>query len=89
VALDGSRNRCIAVRPSSLCGVRNQLEVLSYADVSHARCATKQQVTRGDTPAPEGGGEENDGPETLVPEGEFGGVDGTRTRDLRRDRRTK
>jgi integrase len=27
-----------------------------------------------------------DGPEALVPEGDFGGVDGTRTRDLRRDR---
>ena len=28
----------------------------------------------------------DDGPETLFPEGDFGGVDGTRTRDLRRDR---
>jgi integrase len=42
--------------------------------------------TRSDTPAPEENGEENEGPELLVPEGEFGGVDGTRTRDLRRDR---
>jgi len=39
------------------------------------------------TPAPEENGEENEGPETLILEGEFGGVDGTRTRDLRRDRR--
>jgi hypothetical protein len=42
--------------------------------------------TRSDTPAPEDRDEGNDDLETLIPEGEFGGVDGTRTRDLRRDR---
>ena len=42
--------------------------------------------TRSDTPALEENGEENEGPELLVPEGKNGGVDGTRTRDLRRDR---
>jgi hypothetical protein len=42
--------------------------------------------TRSGTPAPEDRDEETDHLETVVPEGEFGGVDGTRTRDLRRDR---
>ena len=39
-----------------------------------------------DTPAPGEKSDEEDGPETLIPEGDVGGVDGTRTRDLRRDR---
>ena len=39
-----------------------------------------------DTPAPGEEGEKDDGPKTLIPEGDVGGVDGTRTRDLRRDR---
>ena len=39
-----------------------------------------------DQVSPSNAGEENEGPELLVPEEEFGGVDGTRTRDLRRDR---
>ena len=38
------------------------------------------------TPAPNEKSDEKGGPETLVPEGDVGGVDGTRTRDLRRDR---
>jgi integrase len=42
--------------------------------------------TSTDTAAPGGGDEKEDGSETLIPEGDFGGVDGTRTRDLRRDR---
>ena len=42
--------------------------------------------TSTDTPAPGEKSEEDDGPETLIPEGDVGGVDGTRTRDLRRDR---
>ena len=33
--------------------------------------------TRSDTPAPEENGEESDGPELLIPEGEIGGPDGT------------
>ena len=39
-----------------------------------------------DTPAPDAEDAGDDGPETLIPEGGIGGVDGTRTRDLRRDR---
>ena len=39
-----------------------------------------------DTPAPDAEDAGDDGPETLFPEGRIGGVDGTRTRDLRRDR---
>jgi integrase len=39
-----------------------------------------------DTPAPGAEDAGDDGPETLFPEGKIGGVDGTRTRDLRRDR---
>jgi len=42
--------------------------------------------TRSDTSAPEKNVEEIDVPELLIPEEEIGGVDGTRTRDLRRDR---
>jgi integrase len=42
--------------------------------------------TSTDTPAPGEESDEEDGPETLIPEEGFGGVDGTRTRDLRRDR---
>ena len=38
------------------------------------------------TPAPGEIDENEDVSETLIPEGEVGGVDGTRTRDLRRDR---
>jgi hypothetical protein len=38
------------------------------------------------TPAPNEKSDEKGGPEALVPEGDVGGVDGTRTRDLRRDR---
>jgi hypothetical protein len=36
--------------------------------------------------APDAMGAGDHGPETLIPEGDVGGVDGTRTRDLRRDR---
>ena len=39
-----------------------------------------------DTPPPSEEDEKGGGPETLIPEGDVGGVDGTRTRDLRRDR---
>ncbi len=39
-----------------------------------------------DTPSSSEKSNEGDGPETLIPEGDVGGVDGTRTRDLRRDR---
>jgi hypothetical protein len=43
-----------------------------------------------DTPtgkaAPGKDGQEEHGPETLIPEGKVGGVDEIRTRDLRRDR---
>jgi hypothetical protein len=42
--------------------------------------------TATDTPAPKDNCNEQEGTETLVPKG-IGGVDGTRTRDLRRDRR--
>jgi len=42
--------------------------------------------TPSDTPAPEEGDENIEDAEVIVPEGEIGGVDGTRTRDLRRDR---
>ena len=42
--------------------------------------------TRSDTPTPEQPDEKDVGLELLIPEGEVGGVDGTRTRDLRRDR---
>jgi hypothetical protein len=42
--------------------------------------------TPGGTPTPEERGENIDDAEVIVSEGENGGVDGTRTRDLRRDR---
>ena len=38
------------------------------------------------TPPPSEEDEKRGGPETLIPEGKVGGVDGARTRDLRRDR---
>jgi integrase len=42
--------------------------------------------TPNDTPASEERDENIEDAEVIVPEGEIGGVDGTRTRDLRRDR---
>jgi len=42
--------------------------------------------TRSDTPTPVETDENGVGLELLIPEGGIGGVDGTRTRDLRRDR---
>jgi hypothetical protein len=46
--------------------------------------------SRREAQAPEAGPaahEKRPRPQTAVPKGKFGGVDGTRTRDLRRDRR--
>ncbi|HUL03813.1 MAG TPA: hypothetical protein VLV16_11350 [Gemmatimonadales bacterium] len=56
-----------------------------YISVPHTKTGVPKKTT--DTPAPGEKSDEEDGPEALIPEGDVGGVDGTRTRDLRRDRR--
>ncbi len=56
------------------------------AQVLFSSTPTGDGGTPTDTPFPGEEDERSGGPETLGREGEIGGVDGTRTRDLRRDR---
>ena len=56
------------------------------AQVLFSSTPTGSSDTSTDTPPPSEEDEKSGGPETLIPTGDVGGVDGTRTRDLRRDR---
>jgi integrase len=56
------------------------------AQVLFSGTPTGSSDTPTDTPPPGEEDEKSGGPETLGREGDVGGVDGTRTRDLRRDR---